>query len=217
MHTLVLITLRRRNKNDNLNFMKIKNFQGRTVYITGGSSGIGLAIARALSARGAHIVLLARDRDRLETALNEVRASRMDDSQRFTYEPLDVSEYPDVKRVLETTVKTNGVPDLLINCAGRSMPNYFENIAFEQFDEIIRVNLYGTWNTCSVLLPFMKKRGSGQIVNVSSAAGLIPMFGLTDYCASKAAVITLSRVLKSELKPHGRIHPGTKKRTKPSP
>ena len=183
--------------------MKIKNFQGRTAYITGGSSGIGLAIAKALSARGAHIVLLARDHSRLETALNDVRASRSDDLQRFAYHPLDVSEYPDVKHVLETAVKTNGVPDLLINCAGRSMPSYFEDIPFEQFDEIMRVNLYGTWNTCSVLVPFMKERGEGQIVNVSSLAGLIPVFGFTDYGASKAAVIALSRVLKSELKPHG--------------
>jgi len=183
--------------------MKIKNFQGRTAYITGGSSGIGLAIAKALSARGAHIVLLARDRGRLETALSDVRASRSDDLQRFAYHPLDVSEYPDVKRVLETAVKTNGVPDLLINCAGRSMPNYFEDIAFGQFDEIMRVNLYGTWNTCSVLVPFMKKQGAGQIVNVSSVAGLMPIFGFTDYGASKSAVIALSRVLKSELKPLG--------------
>ncbi len=183
--------------------MKIKNFQGRTAYITGGSSGIGLGIAKALSARGAHIVLFARDRDRLETALNDVRAYRTDDSQRFACQPLDVSEYPDVRRVLETSVKTNGVPDLLINCAGRAMPNYFEDITFEQFDEITRVNLYGTWNTCSVLVPFMKKHGAGQIVNVSSVAGLMPIFGFADYGASKSAVIALSRVLKSELKPHG--------------
>ena len=183
--------------------MKIKNFQGRTVYIMGGSSGIGLAIAKALSAQGAHIVLFARDRDRLEKALNDVRASRTGESQRFACQPLDVSEYPDVKHVLETAVKTHGVPDLLINCAGRSMPNYFEDIPFEQFDEIMRVNLYGTWNTCSVLVPFMQKQGAGQIVNVSSVAGHIAIFGFTDYGASKAAVIALSRVLKSELKPYG--------------
>jgi len=183
--------------------MKFKNFQGKTVYITGGSSGIGLAIAKALSAQGAHIVLFARDRDRLETALREVSGSKASDSQRFACRPLDVSEYSGVKRVMETAVETIGVPDLLINCAGRSLPNYFEDIPFEQFDEIMKVNLYGTWNTCSVLVPFMKKQGAGQIVNVSSAAGLIPMFGLTDYSASKAAVIALSRVLKSELKPHG--------------
>lgn len=183
--------------------MKIKNFQGRTAYITGGSSGIGLAIAKALSAQGAHIVLLARDRDRLETALDDVRASRTDDSQRFACQPLDVSKYPDVKRVLVTAVKTSGAPDLLINCAGRSMPNYFEEISFEQFDEIMRVNLYGTWNTCSVLVPFMKKQKAGHIVNISSVAGLMPIFGFTDYCASKSAVIAFSRVLKSELKPHG--------------
>jgi short-subunit dehydrogenase len=183
--------------------MKIKDFQGRTVYITGGSSGIGLGIAKALSSRGAHIVIFARDRNRLETALREVSGSRASDSQRFACQPLDVSQYADVKRVMEAVVKTNGVPDLLINCAGRSMPNYFEDIAFEQFDEIMKVNLYGTWNTCSVLVPFMKRQQAGQIVNVSSVAGLMPIFGFTDYSASKSAVIALSRALKSELKPHG--------------
>jgi 3-dehydrosphinganine reductase len=183
--------------------MRIKNFQGRTVYITGGSSGIGLSIAKALSARGAHIVLFARNRDRLETALREVSGFKASDAQRLACQPLDVSEYPDVERVMEMAVKTNGVPDLLINCAGRSLPNYFEDIPFEQFDEIIKVNLYGTWNTCSVLVPFMKKQGAGQIVNVSSVAGVMAIFGFTDYGASKAAVIALSRILKSELKPYG--------------
>ncbi len=183
--------------------MKIKCFEEKTVYLTGGSSGIGLAIAKALAARGANIVMFARNRAGLETALKEVRTHQIRDLQRFGCQPLDVSEYQEVKRVMVAAVEANGVPDLLINCAGRSMPNYFDQIPFEQFDEIIKVNLYGTWNTCSVLAPFMKERGSGQIVNVSSVAGLIPIFGLSDYCASKSAVVAFSRVLKRELKPYG--------------
>ena len=181
----------------------MKSFQKKTVYITGGSSGIGLAIAKALSAKGANIVLFARDRARLKTALNEVRTHQIRDLQRFGCLPLDVSDYQEVRRVMVASVNANGVPDLLINCAGRSTPNYFDQIPFEQFDEIVRVNLYGTWNTCSVLVPFMKERGSGQIVNVSSVAGLIPIFGLSDYSASKSAVVAFSRVLKRELKPYG--------------
>ncbi|HPS94197.1 MAG TPA: SDR family NAD(P)-dependent oxidoreductase, partial [Deltaproteobacteria bacterium] len=87
----------------------------------------------------------------------------------------------------------------LINCAGRAYPHYFEDITHAQFDNTMKTNLYGIWNTVSALVPHMKKKG-GTIVNVSSLAGFIGVFGYTDYAASKFAVVGFSEALRSELR-----------------
>ena len=91
---------------------------------------------------------------------------------------------------------------MLFNCAGRAQPGYFEEIPTGQLEEIMRVNLFGTWSTVRELLPHMKGRG-GTIVNTSSLAGLVGVFGYTDYCAAKFAVIGFSEALRSELAHHG--------------
>ena len=99
-------------------------------------------------------------------------------------------------------VQSFGAPDILINNVGRALPRYFEDVTFEQFDETMKTNLYGAWNTISVLVPHMKA-GGGTIVNVSSMAGFIGVFGYTDYCASKFAVVGLSEALRQELRRYG--------------
>jgi len=180
----------------------MKNFRSRTVFIPGGSSGIGLAIARLLAESGAHVILFARGRPRLEAALLELEAARKSEEQSFGWKQLDVSDHGAVRNVLSGAVREFGVPDILINCAGRAYPRYFQDISFEQLDETMKINFYGIWNTVSTLVPRMKERG-GFIVNISSAAGLLGVFGLTDYCASKFAVLGFSEALHSELKPHG--------------
>ena len=81
-------------------------------------------------------------------------------------------------------------------------PNYFEEISYEQFDETMKINFYGIWHTTKKLVPLIKEKG-GYIVNVSSIAGFIGVFGFTDYSASKFAVLGFSEVLRSELKPFG--------------
>jgi len=182
--------------------MKVTDFDGKNIYITGGSSGIGLAAAKQLSALGANIILFARGRERLEEALAAVEAARRRDGQRFACRQMDVSVNEEVKRVMDEAVAEFGVPDILINSAGRAYPDYFENISYKQFDETMKVHVYGVWNTVSALLPYMKKKG-GYIVNVSSLLGFMGCFGYADYCPSKYAIVGLSEVLRSEMKPYG--------------
>jgi len=182
--------------------MKIKDFSGKTVYIIGGSSGIGLSIARKLSHEGAHVIIFARQKDRLERALKQITNCGISKDQRFSYMQVDVSNQDDVSLVMSKAVLELGVPEVLINCAGTVQPYYFEQITYQQFDEIMKVNLYGAWNTIAALLPHMKKQG-GYIVNVSSMSGLIGAFGYTDYSASKFALIGFSEALRSELKQYG--------------
>lgn len=180
----------------------MKEFKEKKIYITGGSSGIGLAVAKLLAQKGASVAIFARRQQILESAVREIGMCGTADEQRFYYAVMDVSQHEEVNDVLQNAVKDFGVPDVLVNCAGRALPCYCEDVTYEQFDRTIKVDLYGTWNVCSFLLPLMKKKG-GYIVNVSSIAGFVGVFGYTDYAAAKFGVLGFSEVLRSELKPCG--------------
>jgi NAD(P)-dependent dehydrogenase (short-subunit alcohol dehydrogenase family) len=181
----------------------MKTFENRNVYVTGGSSGIGLATARLLAAEGANLLILSRSRDRIDRAVEEIEAERKSESQRISGMQLDVSRHEEVNRVIAKAVERFGVPDLLINNAGKAVPRPFEEISYEQLDDIMRTNFYGAWSTIQALLPHMKKKSGGHIVNVSSMAGFIGVFGYADYSASKFAMMGLSETLRMELKRYG--------------
>jgi len=182
--------------------MKTSDFAGRTVHVVGGSLGIGLAIAKRAAGLGAHVVVFARRREPLEQAAAEISAVRKTATQKVANRQLDVVDPLQVSRVMEAAVTELGCPDVLVNCAGGAQPRRFEDISFAQFDQTMRLNVYGTWNVVQALLPHMKARG-GYIVNTSSLAGLMGVFGYTDYCASKFALVGFSEALRSELKPYG--------------
>src|SRR5262245_17227748 len=179
------------------------DYEGKWVFITGGSSGIGLATARRMAQRGAHVCIFARREDVLRQATAEVEAARRSPTQRVEWRVLDVGDDARVQAVMNACVSECGTPAVLINCAGRAVPDYFERITHERFADTLRVNLHGCWSTTSALVPHMKRAGGGYVVNVSSLAGLIGVFGLTDYCASKFALVGFSEALRSELGPHG--------------
>ena len=176
----------------------IRDFKGRLVYIFGGSSGIGLNIAKGFSAEGARVVLLSRSTAKLQSAVVEVKTAGKSGTQTAEYLEVDVTDYQNVSSVMSEGCKRFGVPDILINCAGRAAPQYFEKIPAEQFDETMKINMHGTWNTCKAAVPYMKEKG-GWIVNTSSMAGFLGVFGYTDYAASKFAVMGFSEALRSEL------------------
>jgi len=182
--------------------IKVKIFDGKLVFITGGSSGIGLATARLLAQEGADVVIFARGRERLEEALREIEKAKRRAGQRAAWKQMDVTDHRQVVQILEEAVREFGPPDVLVNCAGRAYPNYFENIPYEQFDETMKVHAYGAWNTVSALYPHMKEKG-GYIVNTSSVLGFMGIFGYTDYAASKFAVVGFSEALRSEARRYG--------------
>lgn len=177
------------------------DFNDKKVYLTGGSSGIGLSLGKMLAAKGAHIIIFARRQEQLDLAREEISRCAVTGGQLVRTGSLDVSSRPDVESVMSRALDEFGPPDVLINCAGRAYPHRFEDVTREQFDRTMKVNLYGAWNTASVLLPHMAS--GGYIVNVSSIAGLVGIFGYTDYCASKFGLIGFSEALRSELKPRG--------------
>jgi short-subunit dehydrogenase len=175
------------------------DWKNKNVFITGGSSGIGLASSKQVAALGANTIIFSRNQGLLEKAKSEIADSKKDDSVCVEYMPLDVSDNEMTVTVMEKAVKKFGPPDILFNCAGRAIPNHFEDISYEQFDDTLKINLFGIRNTIAALLPHMKKKG-GHIINVSSIAGLTGVFGYTDYAASKFGIIGFSESLRSELK-----------------
>lgn len=181
----------------------MKDFSNKTVYVVGGSMGIGLAAARLFAERGAHVCLFARNEDRLKNAKARISGRAISPGQRFASYSVDVAVHKQVQRVMKQAVGQFGPPDVLINCAGQATPRRFEEVSYEQFDETMKINLYGTRNTIAALLPVMKQKGCGAIVNVSSIAGYVGVFGYTDYNASKFAVLGFSEALRTELTEYG--------------
>ena len=181
----------------------MKEINGRLVLITGGSSGIGLALAEQLFAQGASVVILARDQLRLDTAVAQIEHQRWSPSQKLGALSADVTDEPALHQAL-TQLKTNyGLPDLVINCAGVARPGYAETLKPQIFHWTMDINYFGTVNVCQALLPDLIARGSGHIVNFSSLAGVIGVFGYTAYSGSKFAVRGYSEALRSEMKPKG--------------
>ncbi|MFA5322028.1 MAG: SDR family oxidoreductase [Smithella sp.] len=175
-------------------------FSNKLTFITGGSSGIGLATANLLASQGCNLVLFARGEKMLNEACNSIKKQTAKTPTSVKAVSMDVADNADVQQKIKFAVEKFGVPDILINSAGIGSGDYFENISYEQFDRLMKINVYGTRNTISAILPFMKQKGGGHIVNISSVAGLIGMFGYSLYCTSKYAIVGFSECLSSELK-----------------
>ena len=179
------------------------NLKDKNVFISGGTSGIGLACANLFAQMGASIFVFSiDDQNAREQALRSIRESACKKNQRFEAAYLDVIDNEKVNDVMARRIDSCGAPYILINSAGIGGAIKFEELSFERFDNTLRVNLYGARNVIAACLPHMKKSG-GHIVNVSSFAGLVGSFGYTAYSSAKFAVVGFSESLRSELKQYG--------------
>lgn len=174
-------------------------FLGKTVLITGASSGIGKSLALRLSQLGSHLVLVARDFERLEETASEVFEHRLLSSQTIRTFAVDVGDAAAVEQLMQDLHEREEGIDILINNAGFCYSDYLESIPSEVIDELARTNLCGTIHMTRSVLPFFKERGAGHVANVASMAGLISFVGMPVYAATKAAVISFSEGLANEL------------------
>ncbi len=181
----------------------MKSFQGKLALITGGSSGIGQALAVELARAGASVWILARHTEQLQRSVERIEQARIDPGQSFGFLSVDVSNREEIGEALQKFLQEVGAPDLLINSAGVTHPGQVEDLSLDIFRWNMEVNYFGTVYVTKALLPAMIARGSGHIVNISSVAGIVGVYGYTAYGASKYAVAGFSDVLRAEMKPHG--------------
>ncbi len=175
-------------------------FSGKTVVVTGGSSGIGLAFARLVLGEGAKVVLVARRQEVLAEAKGSLARSRS--AGDVDTLALDVSAAKDVEEKLGALVKDRPV-DVLVNNAGVVLPGRFLELPADEFRKMIDVNYLGAVHACRAVLPGMVARHAGHVLNVSSLAGVIGIYGYTAYAASKFALAGFSQALRAEMWPHG--------------
>jgi 3-dehydrosphinganine reductase len=176
---------------------------GAHALVTGGSSGIGLAIAMELSRLGCHVHIVARRMDALDGARRTISAARLNATQQIRAYSHDVSSRSDVAALFDALRAQHAEPGIVVNSAGVTRPGHFEDIPVEQFEQLMQVNYMGTVHVLKEAVPRMKARGAGYIINIGSMAALVGVFGLSAYSASKFAVRGLTACLRSELKPHG--------------
>lgn len=165
--------------------------RGKTVVITGASSGIGRATAIEMARRGANVVLAARRADRLEHAAEECRALGV----QATVVPTDVANPADCRRLIDTA----GDVDVLVNNAGFAVFASIPEASAEDAREMITTNYLGAFHCTQAVLPRMLARRSGTIVNVSSITGLMGYARMSAYCASKFALTGFTEGLRDEV------------------
>ena len=162
----------------------IKQFDltGKAAIITGGSKGLGLAMAAGLASAGANIMLVNRNAEEGANAASEL-------SQEFgtlvTSFGADITDLAQTEAMAKAAIDTFGRIDILINSAGINIRGAIDEVSPEDFKKVIDVNVNGTWLTCRAVVPYMKQSERGSIINMASTLGLVGLANRTPYTASK--------------------------------
>jgi NAD(P)-dependent dehydrogenase (short-subunit alcohol dehydrogenase family) len=173
---------------------------GRTAWITGGSKGLGLHMAHALAGVGANVIVNSRHGSEAEAAAREIAKRH---GTRALGLGADVTREAEVKALVARAVAELGGIDILINCAGINIRGPIESLTLDQFQQVMSINVTGPWLCARAVVPLMKQKRWGRIINLASAIGLVGLGGRTPYTASKGAMVQMTRTLAIELADHG--------------
>ena len=174
----------------------MKNFRGKNAVITGSASGIGRATALEMAREGMNIVIADVNETRMEETVARVR----DQGVKAVAKKTDVSKKAEVRALVDFAIEEFGTIDIMMNNAGVSSITEMRDLSLEEHWEwIVGINFWGVIYGCHYVLPHMLRRGSGHIINVSSAAGIFTIPGGAPYCATKFAVVGMSEVLRAEV------------------
>lgn len=182
------------------NLPGIKQFDltGKSAIITGGSKGLGFAMAAGLASAGADLMLVNRNEEEGKNAAEELSREYGCSAVSFA---ADITSMEQTKAMADAAMAIFGKIDILINSAGINIRGPIDEIDPEDFKQVMDVNVNGTWLSSRAVVPFMKKNGSGRIINLGSTLGLVGLANRTPYTASKGAVVQMTRALALELAP----------------
>jgi NAD(P)-dependent dehydrogenase (short-subunit alcohol dehydrogenase family) len=178
------------------------NFAGKVALITGGSRGLGLILARLLTANGAKVVLCARDSNELKRAQQELVGGNIP-AGAVSILTCDVTDAAQVKETVAAARDRYGRIDILINNAGTIEVGPMEEMTDADYEEAMRTHFWGPYHFVQAVLPEMQERKAGRIVNIASIGGLLSVPHLLPYAASKSALVGFSEGLRAELKKDG--------------
>lgn len=176
--------------------IKLFDLSNRVAVITGGSKGLGLAIAEGLASAGASVVLVSRHGEEAQAVAQRVST---DHGRPAIGLQADVTSESQVESMVKSVFHRFGRLDILVNSAGINTRGAINELSLEQFKQVMDINVTGTWLCSRAVIPHMKKAGGGKIINLSSALGLVGLSNRTPYCSSKGAVSQMTRCLAIEL------------------
>ena len=178
----------------------IKQFDltGKSAIITGGSKGLGLAMAAGLASAGAKVMLVNRNAEEGSVAAQELSADYGVTAISFA---ADITKADQTDAMVNAALDAFGNVDILINSAGINIRGPIDELTLEDFSKVMDVNVTGTWLCCRAVTPAMKKAGRGSIINLASTLGLVGLSNRTPYTSSKGAVVQMTRALALELAP----------------
>ncbi len=174
------------------------DLSGKTAIVTGGSKGLGLAMAAGLASAGARLLLVNRNADEGTAAARELQEQFGTEVRSFA---ADITSPEQAEAMTQATLDAFGRIDILINSAGINIRGPIDQVSPADFNRVMDVNVTGTWLCCRAVTPVMKKAGAGRIINLASTLGLVGLANRTPYTASKGAVVQMTRALALELAP----------------
>lgn len=180
--------------------IQLFDLKGRNALITGGSKGLGLAMAAGLASAGANIALVNRKIEEGDAAAASIANTYGVEARAYA---ADVANESQVNAVVEAVIGHFGSVDILINSAGINIRGAIDELSYEEFSQVMKVNVDGIWLVSKAVVPQMKKNGWGRIINMASTLGLVGLANRTPYATSKGAVVQMTRALGLELAPFG--------------
>lgn len=180
----------------------IKQFDltGKSAIVTGGSKGLGEAMAAGLASAGADLLLVSRHEAEVLAVAEQIAA---DFEHRAVGIQADVASPADCQAIAQRAIAEFGKIDILINNAGVNIRGPIDELTYEEFRDVQRVNVDGVWLATRAVVPHMKRASYGRIINLASTLGIVGLENRTPYTASKGAVVQLTRALALELAPFG--------------
>lgn len=174
--------------------MKLFDLTGKTALVTGGGRGIGKSIALGLAEAGANVVVMSRTESELQEVVKEIEQF----SRKGYYGIADVRKKDEIQQVVDMVIEKEGKIDILVNGAGTNKRYSFLDLSEEDWDFVMDVNLKSVFLTSQVVIPHMKKQGSGKIINIASLTSELGFENMPSYAASKGGVSQLTKVIAVE-------------------